>query len=255
MDLQLNGKVVIVTGGAKGIGAAICEGLAEEGAIPVVLDMDEDAANALVRKMGVGYALSFNLTDLFLSKRAVNTVLQRFGKIDGLVNNAGVNDGIGLVGGSPDAFLKSLEKNLLHVYNLTHIAIKALIESKGAIVNIGSKTAVTGQGGTSGYVAAKGGILALTREWAAELLPHHVRVNAVIPAEVMTPMYEQWIKSFDDPAAQLARIEARIPLERRMTTPKEIADMVLFLLSQRSSHTTGQWHFVDGGYTHLDRAL
>ena len=255
MDLQLNGKVVIVTGGAKCIGAAICEGLAEEGAIPVVLDMDEDAANALVRKMGVGYALSFNLTDLFLSKRAVNTVLQRFGKIDGLVNNAGVNDGIGLVGGSPDAFLKSLEKNLLHVYNLTHIAVKALIESKGAIVNIGSKTAVTGQGGTSGYVAAKGGILALTREWAAELLPHHVRVNAVIPAEVMTPMYEQWIKSFDDPAAQLARIEARIPLERRMTTPKEIADMVLFLLSQRSSHTTGQWHFVDGGYTHLDRAL
>jgi L-fucose dehydrogenase len=255
MDLQLNGKVVIVTGGAKGIGAAICEGLAEEGAIPVVLDMDEDAANALVRKMGVGYALSFNLTDLFLCKRAVNTVLQRFEKIDGLVNNAGVNDGIGLVSGSPDAFLKSLEKNLLHVYNFTHIAVKALIESKGAIVNIGSKTAVTGQGGTSGYVAAKGGILALTREWAAELLPHQVRVNAVIPAEVMTPMYEQWIKSFEDPAAQLARIEARIPLERRMTTPKEIADMVLFLLSQRSSHTTGQWHFVDGGYTHLDRAL
>jgi L-fucose dehydrogenase len=127
--------------------------------------------------------------------------------------------------------------------------------SRGAIVNISSKTAVTGQGNTSGYVASKAAQLGLTREWAAALLGDGVRVNAVLPAEVMTPLYARWIESFDDPEAKLDEITSRIPLGRRMTTDREIADTVLFLLSPRASHTTGQWVFPDGGYTHLDRLL
>jgi L-fucose dehydrogenase len=114
---------------------------------------------------------------------------------------------------------------------------------------------VTGQGGTSGYTAAKGGVLALTREWALDLREHGIRVNAVIPAEVMTPAYETWIAAEPDPEARLSAIKRRIPLGQRMTLPSEIADSVLFLLSPRAGHTTGQWHFVDGGYTHLDRAI
>jgi L-fucose dehydrogenase len=114
---------------------------------------------------------------------------------------------------------------------------------------------MTGQGGTSGYAAAKGGVLALTREWAVELLPVGIRVNAVVPAEVMTPLYRQWLAGFPDPERALAEITARIPLDHRMTTPEEIAATVLFLLSPRSAHTTGQHVVVDGGYTHLDRAV
>src|ERR1700687_5449216 len=134
-------------------------------------------------------------------------------------------------------------------------ALGALKKARGAIVNISSKTAITGQGGTSGYVASKGAILGLTREWAAELLPYSIRVNAVIPAEVMTPLYQQWLESFPAPQEKLERVVANIPLGRRMTTPDEVAAMVVFLISAKAGHITGQHLFVDGGYVHLDRAL
>jgi L-fucose dehydrogenase len=130
-----------------------------------------------------------------------------------------------------------------------------LIKTKGAIVNIGSKTADTGQGGTSGYAAANGGRNALTREWAVELLPYSIRVNCVVVAECYTPLYEKWINTFENSEEKLKSITEKIPLEQRMTTAIEIANTVAFLLSSRSSHTTGQLIYVDGGYTHLDRAL
>ncbi|HEX4511176.1 MAG TPA: SDR family oxidoreductase, partial [Burkholderiaceae bacterium] len=169
-------------------------------------------------------------------------------------NNAGMNDGVGLEAGSA-AFRQSLEINLVHCYLLAHLCRASLVQRRGAIVNVSSKTAVTGQGGTSGYVAAKAGLLGLTREWAAALAPHGVRVNAVLPAEVLTPMYERWVQAQPDPAAAVRRIADRIPLGTRMTTVREIADLVVFLLSDRSSHTTGQWLHPDGGYVHLDRVL
>ena len=138
---------------------------------------------------------------------------------------------------------------------MTQYALPALKEARGAIVNMASKVAVTGQGGTSGYAAAKGAILALTREWAVDLLPYGVRVNAVVPAEVMTPMYRQWLDGSPDPEGKLADIIAKIPLGGRMTTAEEIAAMVVFLLSPKAGHITGQHLFVDGGYVHLDRSL
>jgi L-fucose dehydrogenase len=170
------------------------------------------------------------------------------------VNNAGINDNVGLDAGRA-AFVQSLEKNLIHYYTMAHYCVPHLKASRGAIVNISSKTAVTGQGNTSGYCASKGGQLALTREWAAALANDGVRVNAVIPAEVMTPLYRSWIASFDHPEEKLAAITSKIPLGKRLTTAEEIADTAVFLLSQRAAHTTGQWVYVDGGYSHLDRAL
>ncbi|MCB0578425.1 MAG: SDR family oxidoreductase [Phaeodactylibacter sp.] len=260
MDLQLKGKVVIVTGGSEGIGEGITRSLASEGAIPVIASRAVAASEQLVAELqDAGIPALFIGGDLSEPGRCHTVVEQtarRFGSIYGVVNNAGINDAIGLEKGGPDGFRSSLDKNLYHYYGLVHFALPYLKESRGAIVNISSKVALTGQGNTSGYAAAKGAQLALTREWAAELLPYGVRVNAVLPAEVMTPLYETWLKTaFKDPEAKKKEITARIPLEKRMTTKEEIADMVAFLLSPRSGHTTGQWVVVDGGYVHLDRSI
>ena len=256
MDLHLQEKVILISGGAKGIGGAIAKGLIEEGAIPILIDPSEKEGQELL-SLAKGKALQIKKR-LFSAEDAysvIQEVIQAYGRIDGLVNNAGTNDGVGLENGSPEDFLKSVERNLGHYYYLAHYALESLKKSKGSILNISSKTAITGQGNTSGYVAAKGAQLALTREWAVELLPYHIRVNALVPAEVYTPMYASWIQSFPDPEQKLAEISRRVPLENRMTTAEEIAAMALFLLSEKASHITGQHIFVDGGYTHLDRAL
>jgi L-fucose dehydrogenase len=257
MNLFLQDKVIIVTGGGSGIGAAISRLLAEEGAIPVIVSNaqpDEMWLAGLRERQPQTEVLLADLCDEQNCQHAVEAVQQQFARIDGLVNNAGVNDGVGLEAGR-SAFVSSLEKNLIHYYQMTHFCQRALENSRGSIVNIASKTALSGQGGTSGYCAAKGAILALTREWAVSLRQSGVRVNAVVPAEVMTPLYERWIGTFNDPQGELAKITQRIPLGQRMTTPEEIANTVVFLLSQRASHTTGEWLSVDGGYLHLDRAL
>ena len=253
MDLGLKDKVVIVTGGGSGIGAAVSEVLAEEGAIPVILTRRTPDAAWLAGVARADVVLA-DLAEDDQCRRAVEEIRARHGRIDGLVNNAGANDSIGLEAG-PQAFRDSLDRNLVHYYTLVHLLADDLRATKGAIVNVSSKTALTGQGATSAYVAAKAAQLGLTREWAAAFLADGVRVNAVIPAEVMTPLYANWLRTFDNPEERLAEITRRIPLGQRMTTPREIADTVVFLLSPRSSHTTGQWLFPDGGYTHLDRAI
>lgn len=259
MDLQLTNKVIVVTGGAKGIGEGIVNVLAAEGAIPVVVGRNEDdnqkVVSAIEAKGQKAFQVVAELTQPKACEEAVQAVLQQFGRIDGLVNNAGVNDGVGLESGNYERFMASLHKNVVHYYLMAHYALTALKASKGAIVNITSKTAETGQGGTSAYAAANGGRNALTREWAVELLKYGIRVNAVVVAECWTPLYERWIQTLPNPQEKLASITANIPFENRMTTAEEIANMTVFLLSNRSSHTTGQLIYVDGGYVHLDRAL
>src|SRR6267142_2813230 len=237
MDLRLKEKVVLVTGGAKGIGAAIVRASAAEGAVPVFLDRDVEAGQQLHSALqSAGLESEFIAGEIMAPQtcsKTVDQLLQKFGRLDALVNNVGANDNVSLENGTPEKFVASLELNLVHYYAMAHYSLPALKKARGSIVNISSKTAVTGQGGTSGYVAAKAAILGLTREWAVELLPFGIRVNAVLPAEVMTPLYESWLAKFPDPQEMRTRIESKIPLGHRMTTAEEIAATVTFLLSEK----------------------
>ncbi|MEM9936392.1 MAG: SDR family oxidoreductase [Bacteroidota bacterium] len=259
MELEIRDKVFIVSGGASGIGEAIVRGIAAEGGIPIIVEKNGERAVALCQELNQKgspcLAIEKELNQAEGCQEVVEQVVAQISRIDGLINNAGVNDGISLENGSPGEWMQSLDRNLHHYFFLAHFALPYLKQTRGSIVNISSKTALTGQGGTSAYAAAKGAILALTREWAVELLSYQIRVNAIVPSEVFTPMYEQWINSFPEPRKKLEDIQHQIPLEKRMTKPTEIADMVLFLLSERAAHITGQHLFVDGGYVHLDRSL
>ncbi len=259
MDLHLKDKVILVSGGAKGIGAGIVRVLAAEGAIPIIVGHNENDNLQMVAELeasgGRAWQVYAELSNPEFVQGVIKAVVEKYHRLDGLVNNAGVNDGVGLENGNYERFMQSLHKNLIHYYLLAHHALPALIEAKGSIVNITSKTAETGQGNTSAYAAANGGRNALTREWAVELLKYGIRVNAVVVAECYTPAYEKWIQTLSNPAEKLKEICSKIPLENRMTSAEEIANAVAFLLSKVSSHTTGQIIHVDGGYVHLDRAL
>lgn len=259
MNLNLNDKVIIITGGAKGIGRGIAEIFAVEGAIAVIVGRKEEdnlkVVHAIEKNGGRAAQFVAELAEPTDCEQVVNEIIAQFGRIDGLVNNAGVNDGVGLENGNYKDFMASLHRNVVHYYLMAHHALPELIKSKGAIINITSKTAETGQGNTSAYAAANGGRNALTREWAVELLKYGIRVNAIVVAECWTPAYETWIETLDDAQAKLNEITSKIPLENRMTTADEIAAMTVFLMSDKSSHTTGQIIHVDGGYVHLDRAL
>ncbi len=258
MDLKLTDKTALVSGGAKGIGEAVVRQLATEGVRVAIVDRDASAGSALAGELNAaGFTARFvqaDLCDHAACENAVAETLAAFGSLDILINNAGFNDAADL-DRPPADFAASLNANLVSTYALTHFAREPLKAAQGAIVNVSSKVSVTGQGSTSGYAAAKGGVNALTREWAVALAPHGVRVNCVMPAECLTPQYTTWFDSQADPAAAKASIDKLVPFGRRMTTPEEVAAMIVFLASPVSSHTTGQIVFVDGGYTHFDRAF
>ena len=256
MELGLQEKVIIVSGGGSGIGASVVDKLSLIGATPVIIDKskpDDTFYETIKKRCPRAIWKTLDLCDDKDCEYAVKDILAKLSRIDGLVNNAGIN-AIGISAG-PYEFRKSLDRNLVHYYTMTNLCIMELIKTKGAIVNVSSKVVLTGQSGTSGYAAAKGGILALTREWAAEHSDCGLRVNAVIPGEVMTPMYEKWLEGFKTPDEKLKQITSRIPLEKRMTKVEELAMPIVFLLSQWAGHITGQFLVVDGGYSHLDRGL
>ena len=260
MDLRLKNKVVVVTGaaGIRGsIGETIVQSLASEGAIPVIVCRNDRGFTYEKELQEKGIDALFVKTDLSdhtQIEAAAKVIEKKYGKIDALINNVGVNDGAGL-DASVDDFIYSLKLNMISYFAMTKFCLPMLKKGKGNILNIGSKVALTGQGGTSGYAASKGGVFGLTREWAVDLIKFGIRSNAIVIAESWTPAYENWIKTLENGEEKLQAIVKKIPLENRMTTPVEIADQCLFTISEKSSHTKGQFITVDGGYVHLDRSL
>lgn len=260
MDLKLKDKVVVVTGaaGLKGsIGETIVQHLAAEGAIPVIVCRNDRGIGyeKELREKGIdALFVKTDLSDHVQIEKAVRKIEAKYGEMHALINNVGVNDGAGL-DASIDDFMYSLKLNMVSYFAMTKYCLPMLKKSKGNILNIGSKVALTGQGGTSGYAASKGGVFGLTREWAVDLIQFGIRSNAIVIAESWTPAYDAWIKTLDNGEEKLEAIVKKIPLENRMTMPAEIADQCLFTISEKSSHTTGQFITVDGGYVHLDRSL
>tara|TARA_R110002049_G_scaffold268517_4_gene444999 strand:- start:86 stop:877 length:792 start_codon:yes stop_codon:yes gene_type:complete len=260
MDLGLKGKVVVVTGaaGIKGsIGETIVQHLAAEGAIPVIVCRNDRGFGYEKALQDQGIDALFIKTDLSDYKQieqAAKVIEKKYGRVDALINNVGVNDGAGL-DASMDDFMYSVKLNMVSYFAMTKYCLPMIKKVKGNILNIGFKVALTGQGGTSGYAAAKGGVYGLTREWAVDLIKYGIRSNAIVIAESWTPAYDTWIKTLENGEEKLQAIVKKIPLENRMTMPSEIADQCLFTISEKSSHTTGQFITVDGGYVHLDRAL
>jgi L-fucose dehydrogenase len=260
MDLGLKDKIVVVTGaaGLKGsIGETIVQALANEGAIPVIVcrnDRGYDYEKELQERGIDSIFVKTDLSDPVQIEAAAKVIGDKYGRVDALINNIGVNDGAGL-DASIDDFMWSLKLNLVSFFAMTKYLLPYIKKAKGNILNIGSKVGLTGQGGTSGYAASKGGVLGLTREWAVDLIKDGIRSNAIIIAESWTPAYDTWIKTLDNSEEKLKAIVKKIPLGNRMTTPQEIADTCMFTISDKSSHTTGQFITIDGGYVHLDRAL
>lgn len=260
MNLNLENKVVAIAGGAGlegSIGMTMAMTLAAEGAIPAIVDRSTRGiqyASVLKQQGCDALFVHADLTNPSQAEHAVNEIVSKYQRIDALINNVGVNDGVGL-SASYEEFIASLHQNLGCYFLMTKYCLPYLKKSVGSILNIGSKVALTGQGNTSGYAAAKGGVLALTREWAVELLDDGIRVNAIVISECGTPAYDEWIATLKNGEERLKSITRNIPLGNRMTTPEEIASTAVFVLSDKSTHTTGQFIFVDGGYVHLDRAL
>ena len=244
----LDGKSVLVTGAARGIGAAVAEAVVEEGGAVALLDIDPAGADTAARlaDRGVAHFFPCDLRSLEEVERAVAGAEQALGGLDGLVNNAGVNAYFDAVTMTEDDWDSVFAIDLKAAWMLAKAALPALIERRGAIVNVSSIQARLTIRGFFPYAAAKAGLEGLTRSLALEYAPAGVRVNAVAPGYTATRLVEEWLDRQDDPAAARERVLATIPLGR-IATPREIAHVVVFLLSDRASAIAGATLAVDGG--------
>jgi NAD(P)-dependent dehydrogenase (short-subunit alcohol dehydrogenase family) len=245
MAREFDGLVAVVTGGASGIGAAVVERLLAEGARVGVLDLDPGGAHR------EALAVRADVTDDASVRAAVDRVLGEWGRLDVLVNNAGIG-AQGTVADNPDdEWLRVLDVNLLGVVRTTRAALPALRRSPAAaVVNTASIVATAGLPQRALYSASKGAVLALTRAMAADHLHEGIRVNCVNPGTADTPWIDRLLAAADDPAAERAALEARQP-HGRLVGAEEVAGAVAYLASPRSGSTTGTALAVDGGMQEL----
>ncbi|HXV01665.1 MAG TPA: glucose 1-dehydrogenase [Caulobacteraceae bacterium] len=251
---RVEGKVALITGGASGIGAESARRLAREGAAVVLTDLQADAGEAVADEIagGGGQAvfLAHDVTDDARWTEVVTAAMARFGRIDVLVNSAGVGSG-----GQPilehtlEAWRRILAINLDGTFlGIRHVAPVMAANGGGSIINLSSILGKVGQAGASAYCASKGGVLMLTKAVAAELAPAGVRVNSIHPGYIETPMVENVFRGSENANALRDMIISRHPLAR-LGAPREIADGVVFLASDDSSFMTGSELVIDGGYT------
>lgn len=248
MDLDIAGKVALVTGGGRGIGYAICSALIREGATVALNDIDGDRATLAVKKLqevrdGGASAFEADVADFAQVQAMVEQVRAQLGPIDILVNNAGAWVIKPFVETAPDDWAVDLDNNLRGVLHCTRAVLPDMISRRsGAIVSIASEAGRVGEYSCATYSAAKAGIIGFTKAVAKEVGRYGIRINCVAPSTTRTPQSEQWFGE-----EQLAKMARSYPL-RRIGEPEDHASAVLFLASSRAGWVTGQTYGVNGGY-------
>lgn len=242
---RLAGKVSIITGAAQGIGEATALKFAREGAIVIVCDLKKDAIDAVVEKckalgaQAVGHVM--NVTDRAQVDAVVAAVLKQFGRIDTLVNNAGITQDARLVKMTAEQFDKVIDVNLRGVFNCSQAVAETMIgQGSGVILNASSVVGLYGNFGQTNYAATKFGVIGFTKTWSRELGPKGVRTNAVAPGFIATPILESM------PEKVLEGMKAKVPLAR-LGKPEEIANVYAFLASDEASYINGEVIEVSGG--------
>jgi 3alpha(or 20beta)-hydroxysteroid dehydrogenase len=237
---RADGKVVLISGGARGMGAAHAAALVGEGARVLIGDILDEQGRAVAEKLGAAaHYEHLDVTDPDLWATAVDVAVSRFGRLDALVNNAGIVSMGRLRGSSLADWQRVLDVNLTGAYLGMRAAIEPMITGGGgSIVNISSVEGLAGSAHLHGYVAAKFGLRGITKSAAVELAQYNIRVNSIHPGLVLTPLAEGVTDAFMKP----------IPM-RRGAAPAEVSSFVLFLVSDESAYATGAEFVVDGGLT------
>lgn len=241
MSMRLKDKVAIITGAAKGIGFATAKRFAQEGAKVMIADVNPEAVKAAVDLIPGSEAYVMNVTDRASIEAVVDQIMQRHGRIDILINNAGITQDARLVKMTEAQFDAVIDVNLKGVFNCTQLVVPHMLEAgKGAVVNASSVVGIYGNFGQTNYSATKFGVIGFTKTWARELGPKGIRVNAVCPGFIATEM----VKAM--PENILKDIERRSWLGR-LGTPEEMANVYLFLASDEASYVNGVALEASGG--------
>ncbi len=245
-------RVVIVTGGAKGIGAGCATVFCHEGGHVAILDRDEGCARATAARLsergpGVVESHACDVSDPFVLQRTIDAVASRWGRIDCLINNAGVHPPATTIDDTSLTMVETvMQINFLSTFAGAKFAVPHLRQTRGTIVNISSMTAILGQDRSSAYASTKAAQVGLTKSLAIELGPQGIRVNAILPSNIDTPLMHEWAETLNDPQSALARVAA-LQVFGRMGTPEEIGRIALFLATEDSSFITGQAIEAEGG--------